>query len=655
MIIDGSDSSNTYLPNMSRVSKTEASLCQSAVIKHKLMGVRVHAWDKRDYVYLAPPWAGGITNSNYTIECIARTLSHEADLRMRSEESRWPRKLYLQMDNATSTNKNRYVFAYLSYLVQEGIFESIDVNFLPVGHTHEDIDQLFSVINRRMRLRDAYTFPQWKEEVFQCFCSQSERISVIEYITGVRDYIKWIEDVAQMAYSGFKSTVHHFQLQKDPQNLPSGVSCRYLQYCYHMYDKDFGYMPYDDPPASWLSGLVTGTPKLDVHCGKWILNVKKVHDSDDEESKDIVEYMDSSGVIADIAKLFSLKSNQADESHMKWWTSAFRATNKDAQTCARFGDYWEYRLPTPDLVNVNCTYRAYDPDEMAECEPIGPPHADLLTFTNLSKKERKSLRKLAEDADRSLTLLQFKEGDFVVFRTEDWFRELGRAQAGMDPKTTDLPFALGKVVPPPRDAEDVIDRPNTRETTQEQTALLSDKNAMPLKDNDAIYVEVYYATRGDPNAVWVRWTHRGHGNRPWILNIERGDIYLVNPQFHKEKKFGRRVLTAKGKQALANVATFPFHYITGEGLVPFEDAMSILDKQKDKVVNKTSKKGHVQTSRKSYVQEQLKRIENTKKRAIALSERERTQDMSSRDIILERTKRSKTSTAALQVTQTAAI
>jgi len=33
---------------------------------------------------------------------------------------------------------------YLKYLVDCGIFEHIYLNFLPVGHTHCDIDQLFS-------------------------------------------------------------------------------------------------------------------------------------------------------------------------------------------------------------------------------------------------------------------------------------------------------------------------------------------------------------------------------------------------------------------------------------------------------------------------------------------------------------------------------
>lgn len=44
--------------------------------------------------------------------------------------------------------KNKYVFAFLSLLVQAGHFEVIEVFFLIVGHTHTSIDQFFSVISR---------------------------------------------------------------------------------------------------------------------------------------------------------------------------------------------------------------------------------------------------------------------------------------------------------------------------------------------------------------------------------------------------------------------------------------------------------------------------------------------------------------------------
>ena len=57
-----------------------------------------------------------------------------------------PSHLVLQVDNTTAQAKNQYVFMFLSYLVMANIFESVTMNFLMVGHTHEDVDQLFGII-----------------------------------------------------------------------------------------------------------------------------------------------------------------------------------------------------------------------------------------------------------------------------------------------------------------------------------------------------------------------------------------------------------------------------------------------------------------------------------------------------------------------------
>jgi hypothetical protein len=40
-------------------------------------------------------------------------------------------------------NKNRYTFCFYSLLVANGVFREVYVNFMLVGHTHEDIDALF--------------------------------------------------------------------------------------------------------------------------------------------------------------------------------------------------------------------------------------------------------------------------------------------------------------------------------------------------------------------------------------------------------------------------------------------------------------------------------------------------------------------------------
>jgi hypothetical protein len=49
----------------------------------------------------------------------------------------------IQLDNACTNNKIRYVFSFSSLLVHREVFREVYINFLIVGHTHEDIDALF--------------------------------------------------------------------------------------------------------------------------------------------------------------------------------------------------------------------------------------------------------------------------------------------------------------------------------------------------------------------------------------------------------------------------------------------------------------------------------------------------------------------------------
>ncbi|KAL3698380.1 hypothetical protein R1sor_012456 [Riccia sorocarpa] len=58
-----------------------------------------------------------------------------------------PPVFMLQMDNPAKDNKNVHVLAFCSELVIRGVFETVEVNFLMVGHTHEDVDALFSKVS----------------------------------------------------------------------------------------------------------------------------------------------------------------------------------------------------------------------------------------------------------------------------------------------------------------------------------------------------------------------------------------------------------------------------------------------------------------------------------------------------------------------------
>ena len=54
-----------------------------------------------------------------------------------------PSILNVQMDNATGDNKNKFLFCFWSLIVAKKIFREVYMNFIIVGHTHDDIDALF--------------------------------------------------------------------------------------------------------------------------------------------------------------------------------------------------------------------------------------------------------------------------------------------------------------------------------------------------------------------------------------------------------------------------------------------------------------------------------------------------------------------------------
>ena len=57
-----------------------------------------------------------------------------------------PKQLAIQSDNTTAQAKNSLVGQFLAHLVGAGHFDTCTLNFLPVGHTHEDADLVFVIL-----------------------------------------------------------------------------------------------------------------------------------------------------------------------------------------------------------------------------------------------------------------------------------------------------------------------------------------------------------------------------------------------------------------------------------------------------------------------------------------------------------------------------
>ncbi len=79
------------------------------------------------------------------------------DIGILTTEKKLPPVFLLQLDNTTKQNKGTFLYVFLFLLVHHGVFERIIITYLPVGHTHEDIDQMFSRFAIALRQFNAET------------------------------------------------------------------------------------------------------------------------------------------------------------------------------------------------------------------------------------------------------------------------------------------------------------------------------------------------------------------------------------------------------------------------------------------------------------------------------------------------------------------
>lgn len=72
---------------------------------------------------------------------------------------KWPDTLIIQMDNGPD-NKNTAIWGLGELLARLKLFKVVRFNFLPVGHTHEDIDAFFGALSHLLNAYAAYTIKE---------------------------------------------------------------------------------------------------------------------------------------------------------------------------------------------------------------------------------------------------------------------------------------------------------------------------------------------------------------------------------------------------------------------------------------------------------------------------------------------------------------
>ena len=70
-------------------------------------------------------------DSNLALNCLLGTLD------LLYADTPLKETLYIQLDNTSRENKNRYYIGMMAWMVAVGLVKEIEVSFLMVGHTHE--------------------------------------------------------------------------------------------------------------------------------------------------------------------------------------------------------------------------------------------------------------------------------------------------------------------------------------------------------------------------------------------------------------------------------------------------------------------------------------------------------------------------------------
>lgn len=103
-------------------------------------------------------------DSNITANVILTVLKY-----IKEQFELSPPVLYLQMDNCFRDCKKIYIFGFCAILVMAGVFKKVRLSYLMVGHTHEDVDQMFSRISSALSKHSGTTLFRLHKVIHESF------------------------------------------------------------------------------------------------------------------------------------------------------------------------------------------------------------------------------------------------------------------------------------------------------------------------------------------------------------------------------------------------------------------------------------------------------------------------------------------------------
>ena len=138
MAVDGMDQAKFRLPRMFVTTKCLDSLIRPAL---HVQGAWAHGFG----YHLAVMDADMKHDSNNNVEVVSNMLEQ-----IYMGHKGLPMGLHLQQDNTSRECKNQKILKWAIKLVSLGVFKWVTLNYLTIGHTHDDLDATFGQITVRL-------------------------------------------------------------------------------------------------------------------------------------------------------------------------------------------------------------------------------------------------------------------------------------------------------------------------------------------------------------------------------------------------------------------------------------------------------------------------------------------------------------------------
>ncbi len=216
----------------------------------------------------------GSWSKNYNV--ILTVLHKVLDLLLSKHH---PHTLYVQTDNCYGENKNRWFMAYCTWLVSMGTFKKAQHSFLTVGHTYEEIDEMFHCFKAHLRSKQFVFSVQAILDLFETTYQEShpEYDVRAHWLENVWNFGDWF-DPHLIPFKGHRSphsfvysanndtalatvrTLKHSYIPTDKLSLPHLILHSLPSGCPDII------IPNSDPPSFQITG-----PSLLTPCGTTIL------------------------------------------------------------------------------------------------------------------------------------------------------------------------------------------------------------------------------------------------------------------------------------------------------------------------------------------------------------------------------------------------